>query len=74
MNAIYTDTSFDTTNAGESVKNLYDRYNDIIDVFPSDKITDDVLLHFCDWLAERVYFIEIVATTEQDAHKIFVTK
>ena len=32
-----------------------------------------MLLHFCDWVAEKVFFIEIVATTEQDAHKIFVT-
>ena len=32
-----------------------------------------MLFHFCDWLAEKVFFIEIVATTEQDAHKVFVT-
>lgn len=32
-----------------------------------------MLLHFCDWIAEKVFFIEIVATTEQDAHKVFVT-
>lgn len=73
MNAIFNDQSFDTTDVGESVKNLYGRYNDIIDVFPADDITDDMLLHFCDWLAEKVFFIEIVATTEQDAHKVFVT-
>lgn len=73
MNAIFNDQLFDTTDAGESVKNLYGRYNDIIDVFPADDITDDMLLHFCDWLAEKVFFIEIVATTEQDAHKVFVT-
>lgn len=73
MNAIFNDQPFDTTDAGESVKNLYGRYNDIIDVFPADDITDDMLLHFCDWLAEKVFFIEIVATTEQDAHKVFVT-
>ena len=73
MNAIFNDNPFDTTNVGESVKNLYDRYNDIIDIFPTDKISDDMLLHFCDWLAEKVFFIEIVATTEQDAHKVFVT-
>ena len=73
MNAIFNDQLFDTTDAGESVKNLYGRYNDIIDVFPDDDITDDMLLHFCDWLAEKVFFIEIVATTEQDAHKVFVT-
>lgn len=73
MNAIFNDQPFDTTDVGESVKNLYGRYNDIIDVFPADDITDDILLHFCDWLAEKVFFIEIVATTEQDAHKVFVT-
>ena len=73
MNAIFNGQPFDTTNAGESVKNLYGRYNDIMYIFPHDKISEDILLHFCDWLTEKVYFIEIVATTEQDAHKIFVT-
>lgn len=73
MNAIFNDQPYDITDVGESVKNLYGRYNDIIDVFPVDDITDDMLLHFCDWLAEKVFFIEIVATTEQDAHKVFVT-
>ena len=73
MNAIFNDQPFDTTDVGESVKNLYGRYTDIIDVFPNDDITDNMLLHFCDWLAEKVFFIEIVATTEQDAHKVFVT-
>ena len=73
MNAIFNGQPFDTTNAGESVKNLYGRYTDITYIFPHDKIGDDILLHFCDWLAEKVFFIEIVATTEQDAHKIFVT-
>lgn len=73
MNAIFNGQPFDTINAGESVKNLYDRYNDIAYIFPHEQIGDEMLLHFCDWLTEKVYFIEIVATTEQDAHKIFVT-
>lgn len=72
MEAIFCGKEFDTTSVGESVRNLYDRYLDIVDIFPAD-ITDDMLLHFCDWLAEKVFFIEIVATTEQDAHKVFVT-
>ena len=72
MYAIFNDKDFDATNYGESVKNLYGRYTDIVDLFPDD-ITDEMLLHFCDWLAERVFFIEIVASTEQDAHKVFVT-
>lgn len=49
MNAIFNDTDFDTTGTGESVKNLYGRYQDIQDVFPAD-ITDDML----SW-AMRVY-------------------
>ena len=72
MDAIFHDKDFDTTNCGESVKNLYERYTDIESIFPKT-ISDEMLLHFCDWLAEKVYFIQIVATTEQDAHKVFVT-
>lgn len=74
MNAIFNDDqSFDLTNESDSAKNLYDRYTDISELFPTDAISDDMLLHFCDWLGERVFFIEIVAATEQDAYKIFVT-
>ena len=73
MNAIFNDQPFDATDENESVKNLYGRYDDIVRIFPTDYITNDMLLHFCDWLVEKVFFIEIVATTEQDAHKIFVT-
>ena len=72
MEAIFAGKDFDITTAGESVRNLYGRYHDIEEVFPAD-INDQILLHFCDWLAEKVFFIEIVATTEQDAHKVFVT-
>lgn len=72
MDALFKNEEFDVTNANESVKNLYNRYKDIEDIFPKS-ITDDMLLYFCDWLAEKVYFIEIVATTEQDAHKVFVS-
>ena len=74
MDAIYNDSleSFDRTNATESVKNLVDRYEDIVDLFPNE-IPDAIVLNFCDWLAEKVFFVEIVAETDQDAHKIFVT-
>lgn len=72
MDAIFNDMDFDMKEVGESVSNLYDRYQDIQDIFP-ETIEDDMLLHFCDWIAEKVFFIEIVATTEQDAHKVFVT-
>ena len=74
MTAIYNDKldTFDLTNASESVKNLCARYEDIIEIFPSE-ITDEMIPYFCDWLAEKVFFMQILAATEQDAHKIFVT-
>lgn len=72
MEAIFNDVDYDITDAGESVRNLYGRYQDITEIFP-EEITDDMLLYLCDWLAEKVFFIEIVATTEQDAHKVFVS-
>ena len=73
MEALFNDTPFDAEAVNESVKNLYGRYNDIEEIFPNDTVTDDMILHFCDWLVEKVFFIEIVAETDQDAHKIFVT-
>ncbi len=73
MHALFYEEPFDTENVNESVKNLYDRYNDIKEIFPNDKITESMLLHFCDWLVEKVLFIEIEAETDQDAHKIFIT-
>ncbi len=72
MEAIFTGRVYDIANSGESIRNIYNRYNDIVDIFPKD-ITDNMLLYFCDWLADRVFFIEIIASTEQDAHKVFVT-
>ncbi len=72
MEAIFNDADYDIIDSGESVRNLYGRYQDITEIFP-EEISDDILLYFCDWLAEKVFFIEIVATTEQNAHKVFVS-
>lgn len=72
MSALYNGTEYELNGKNESVVNIYNRYNELEDIFP-EEISDDMLLHFCDWLMEKVFFIEIVATTEQDAHKIFVS-
>lgn len=72
MNALYSCTGFDLDKKGESIVNIYNRYHDIEEIFP-EEIGDDAILHFCDWLMDKVFFIEIVATTEQDAHKVFVS-
>ena len=73
MDALYNEKPFNTENCIESVKNLYERYTDISEIFPEDKITEDMLLIFCDWVVEKVMFIEIETENDQDAHKIFVT-
>ena len=73
MYALFNNEPFDIENANESVKNLYGRYQDIEEIFSENRITEDMILHFCDWLIEKVLFIEIETETSQDAHKLFVT-
>lgn len=72
LRALNDGKDFDPEGYGESVKNLYARYQDICDLFP-EEIDDKALPYFADWLTEKVYFIEIVTETEQDAHKVFVS-
>ena len=62
MTAIYENRldTFDTTIASESVKNLCAWYKDIEEIFPSMNITDKMIPYFCDWLAEKVFFIQII--------------
>lgn len=56
----------------ESVINIINAYKSIDDFFPNE-ILEKCLLNFGDWLQEKVFFIEIVADTQQDAHKVFVS-
>lgn len=72
LKAIFDGNDFNYNGTNESIKNIWKRYLEIGEIFPNE-ISDDVLLYFIDWLVERVFFIEIVATTEKDAHKIFVS-
>ncbi|MEO8637758.1 MAG: DUF262 domain-containing protein [Candidatus Taylorbacteria bacterium] len=74
LNALYTDkaSDFTVTNAPESVKTIFERYQDITEIFPDD-LRDKALPFFIDWLIYNVDLVEISAYTEQDAHKIFVS-
>ena len=58
MDAIFNDEDFDTFGVGESVHNLYGRYLDIQDIFPKT-IEDNMILHFCDWIAEKVFLLRL---------------
>lgn len=74
LNALYTSNfeNFDTSKESDSVKTIFDRYQDIIELFPED-LKDKALPFFIDWLIYNVDLVEISAYTEQDAHKIFVS-
>jgi hypothetical protein len=72
MDALYKREYFSPLNQNESVVNIFNRHTDIADVFP-EEIKGVALPFFIDWLINKVFLVEITATTEQDAHKIFVS-
>jgi len=72
MEALFEGQAFDVTDAPESVRNLYDRYQDIEAAFPSD-VRGKALPYFIDWLMENVHLVEITAYSDDDAYTIFET-
>lgn len=72
LEAIINDEQFEPEGHPESVQNIWYRYNDIIELM-MDAVPEEALPYFKDWLIDNVQFIKIVAQTEQDAHKIFVS-
>lgn len=74
LDALYKDNlnGFNSDGASESVKAIFERYQDITEIFPSD-LKEKALPFFIDWLIYNVDLVEISAYTEQDAHKIFVS-
>lgn len=55
-----------------SVKNMYDRYMDIVNFFP-ETLNGSVLPLFIEWLKENVVFVEILAHSNENAYTIFET-
>lgn len=72
MNALLQDEYMDVSKSSETIRNIYNRYADIKAIM-NDTLPKEVLDIFKDWLIDNVDFIRIVAQTEQDAHKIFVS-
>ena len=72
MEALFEGETFDTTEAPESVQNLYDRYQDIDAAFP-EELRDKALPYFIDWMLENVHLVEITAYSDDDAYTIFET-
>jgi uncharacterized protein with ParB-like and HNH nuclease domain len=72
MNALLQDEYMDVSKHSETIRNIYNRYADI-KAMMNDTMPKAALDIFKDWLIDNVDFIRIVAQTEQDAHKIFVS-
>lgn len=56
----------------ETVKNMLDRYEDIVEVFP-EELTGEALPYFIDWFIENVIIVEITAYSYENAYTIFET-
>lgn len=72
LDALYTQKPFNPEGQTESVRTIFERYNEIASIFP-EEIRDEALPVFIDWLIYNVDLVQILAYTEQDAHKIFVS-
>jgi len=59
--------------ADASTINMVARYQNICDAFPVDRIDENVLALFLDWLRWLVVLVEIVAYSDESAYTIFET-
>ncbi|MGH8923850.1 MAG: GmrSD restriction endonuclease domain-containing protein [Acidimicrobiia bacterium] len=72
MQAILDASPFDPNGESESVRNIWDRYQNIVELYPDD-LKGEALVYFSDWLLERVVLVEIGTTDQDMALEIFET-
>lgn len=57
----------------ESSRNIFDRYMDIVELFPANLLDKDIFMLYTNWLTEKLVFIEILTQTSESAYTIFET-
>jgi uncharacterized protein with ParB-like and HNH nuclease domain len=72
MEALFNNSPFNPEGITESVNNILDRFNDIVQLFP-EPLKNRTLPYFIDWLIECVDLVEVVAYSDDDAYAIFET-
>jgi uncharacterized protein with ParB-like and HNH nuclease domain len=73
LDALFNNTDYNLDEeADESVRNMYERFSDITNIF-SEGLKGDKLPLFIEWLKEKVVFVEILAYTDENAYTIFET-
>lgn len=73
MEALLVNNDFDTTDKSESVRKIYERYQDIPDMIKEELKKGDALVCFVHWLLERVVMVEIQTSDSDMAFEIFET-
>ena len=77
METLFKGAKYDATDQPESVQNIVSRFGDIAKSFPDEIVNGHLhgraLPFFIDWLIEKVYLVEITATSDEDAYTIFET-
>ena len=71
--AIFEGRDFEAASESESVRNLWDRYQNIVERFPDELADGPALPYFKDWLLHRVLLVEITALDQDMALEIFET-
>lgn len=72
MEALFNNWPFNPEGITESVHNIWDRFNNIVQLFP-EPLKNRTLPYFIDWLIECVDLVEVVAYSDDDAYAIFET-
>lgn len=73
LESLFNDTEIIIDESSDiSVKNMYERYTDIVELF-SDELKGDKLPMFIEWLKNNVVFVEIFAYSNENAYTIFET-
>lgn len=73
LEALFNDEEYDLKDEiDESIKNMYDRYTDITNIFSED-LKGEKLPLFIEWIKEKVVFVEILAYSDENAYTIFET-
>ncbi|WP_267244906.1 GmrSD restriction endonuclease domain-containing protein [Streptomyces sp. PR69] len=72
LEALRTGTDFDPTGSTVSVQNLWQRAQDIAEALPTT-LRDECLPIFADWLADRVFLVEISVDDRDLGWEIFET-
>lgn len=73
LNALFTTGIYTIqNNDNASVRNMAQRYQDIVEMFP-DELKNESFAFFIDWLKFNVIMVEIIAYSDENAYTIFET-